>query len=65
MWNTVPIQDGTPPAAFPPIYTDQTTKLDVTPAYTALAGLAAGSAGMRILGQRDKNEQGQDNSKEE
>jgi len=65
MWNTVPIQDGTPPAAYPPIHTEQHSKLDMAPGYTALAGLAVGSAGMRILGQRGKNEQGQDNSKEE
>jgi hydrogenase small subunit len=65
MWNTVPIQDATPPAAFPPIHTDRTSKIDVTPAYTALAGLAVGAAGMRVHGQRDKREQGQDNSKEE
>jgi len=65
MWNTVPIQDATPPAAYPPIFTDRTTKLDVTPGYAAFAGLAAGAAATRVMTQRDKKEQGKDSSKEE
>lgn len=65
MWGTVPIQDATPPAAFPPLRTDRTTKLDVTPGYTALAGLAVGAAATRIASQRDKKEQDQKSSKEE
>ena len=53
MYNTVPIQDATPPSAYPPIVTDRKEGIDVTPAYTALAGAAVGAAAVRMLKKDD------------
>lgn len=49
MYNTVPIQDATPPSTYPPIITERKEGIDVTPAYTALAGAAVGAATVRML----------------
>ncbi|MDT8440250.1 MAG: hydrogenase small subunit [Desulfuromonadales bacterium] len=56
LWATVPIQDATPPAGFPPISTDRTRTLDVTPAYAALAGAVAGAAGVKMTRKSDRPE---------
>ena len=47
--NTVPLQQVTPPAAYPPIHTEHRQDVDFTPTYGALAGLAVGAAGMNML----------------
>ncbi|TRO82401.1 hydrogenase small subunit [Trichloromonas acetexigens] len=49
MWGTVPIKDATPPSLYPPIVTDLKKSVDVTPAYAALAGVAAGVVGAQVL----------------
>ncbi len=61
LWKTVPITQMTPPAAYPPIFTDHGKGIDVTPAYAALAGAAAGVVGLNALrNRRDKDSQDQD-----
>lgn len=61
MWAKEPIHEATPPATYPPIYTDRKQDLDWTPGYTALAGLAAGAVGMKALGKgKDSTERDQD-----
>jgi len=52
--GTVAIADATPPSLYPPILTDQTKPIDVTPAYAALAGAAAGAVGARVF-KKDKD----------
>jgi len=52
MFKTVPIKDATPPAAYPPIFTDRKKCVDLTPAYAAAAGAVAGAAGTRIFGKK-------------
>jgi len=52
MWTPVPIKNVTPPAAYPPIFTDHRQAIDVTPGYAALAGLAAGVVGTRVMGKK-------------
>jgi hydrogenase small subunit len=59
--NTVPITAGTPPALFPPILTDNTKPIDVTPAYAALAGVAAGVVGAGVV----KRKNGADNDSQD
>ncbi len=56
MWGTVPIQNATPPAAYPPIFTDNKKSIDVTPGYAALAGIAAGVVGAKVLKKSDDSE---------
>jgi hydrogenase small subunit len=53
MFNTVPITDATPPALYPPVHSDHTKAIDITPAYVALAGAAVGAVGMRLSGKKD------------
>jgi len=55
MHNIVPIQDATPPAAYPPIYTSHEQKVDFSPTYGAVAGIAAGAVGMNMLKKRDND----------
>jgi hydrogenase small subunit len=62
MWTPVPINQVTPPASYPPIFTDNRTPVDVTPGYAALAGIAAGVVGTRVLGKKSTD---QDRGKEE
>lgn len=57
MWGIVPIADGAPPAAYPPIFTDQKKSVSVTPAYAALAGAAAGVVGLRTLSKKKSSDQ--------
>ncbi len=64
MWGTVPIKDATPPAAYPPIFTDRKQKIDVTPGYAALAGAAAGAVGVRMF-RKKPAETSQDQDREE
>lgn len=45
MWNTVPLQGVTAPAAYPPLMTDHKKSVDLTPGYAALAGAAAAIVG--------------------
>lgn len=52
LWTPVPISNATPPAAYPPIITDHKQQLDLTPGYAALAGVAAGVVGTRVLGRK-------------
>jgi hydrogenase small subunit len=52
MWDTVPISNATPPASYPPILTDHKQKIDVTPGYAALAGLAAGVVGTKVMAKK-------------
>lgn len=52
MWDTVPIAGVTPPGLYPPITTDNKASIDVTPGYAALAGLAAGAVGAKVLGKK-------------
>jgi hydrogenase small subunit len=52
----VPVKDMTPPAAYPPIFTDRKSAIDVTPGYAALAGVAAGVVGMRLAGKKSGEE---------
>ncbi len=49
MWATVPIKEATPPAAYPPIFTDRKKSVDFTPGYAALAGAAAGAVGVKLV----------------
>ncbi|HEX9874879.1 MAG TPA: hydrogenase small subunit [Deferrimonas sp.] len=56
MWTPVPVKDMTPPAAYPPIFTDRKSAIDVTPGYAALAGVAAGVVGMRLAGKKSGEE---------
>ena len=60
MWGTVPIKDATPPSLYPPIVTDRKTSVDVTPAYAALAGVAAGVVGVQVM----KKKPGRDEDRE-
>ncbi len=59
MHATVPIQGVTPPAAYPPIHTVHEQKVDFSPTYGALAGLAAGAAGVNMLKKRDGDNGGE------
>lgn len=52
MWNTVPLSTVTPPSTYPPIITDNKKSIDVTPGYAALAGLAAGAVGTKVMGKK-------------
>lgn len=52
MWNPLPPATVTPPASYPPIVTDNRKSVDLTPGYTALAGLAAGVVGARVMGKK-------------
>lgn len=55
MWTAVPIKEVTPPASYPPVFADHKQKVDVTPGYAALAGVAAGVVGMRAAGKKSKD----------
>lgn len=57
MHATVPLQQVTPPAAYPPIVTEHQQGVDFTPTYGALAGLAVGAAGMNMLKKGNGGEQ--------
>ncbi len=58
MWTPVPIAGVTPPALYPPVFTDNRKPIDLTPGYTALAGAAAGVVGLKVLGKKPtKNDQ--------
>jgi hydrogenase small subunit len=52
MWDIVPIAGATPPGTYPPIMTDNKKSIDVTPGYAALAGLAAGAVGAKVMGKK-------------
>jgi hydrogenase small subunit len=52
MWNPLPPNTVTPPASYPPIVTDNRKSVDLTPGYTALAGLAAGVVGARVMSKK-------------
>lgn len=52
LFAPVPVQNATPPAAYPPIVTEQRQDIDFSPTYGALAGIAVGAAGMNILRKR-------------
>lgn len=56
MWETVPLNTITPPAGYPPIVTDNRKQVDLTPGYTALAGLAAGVVGARVMGKKSDSD---------
>ena len=58
MWTPVPITGVTPPALYPPIFTDNSKPVDLTPGYTALAGAAAAVVGMKVLGKKRKGRPG-------
>ncbi len=60
MWTPLPPKTVTPPAAYPPIFTDRKQKVDLTPGYAALAGLAGGALGARVLGKTSDNSQDTD-----
>jgi hydrogenase small subunit len=60
MWGIVPLQQVTPPASYPPVFTDHKQPLDATPAYAALAGVAAGVVGMRTLAKKSGDGKDQD-----
>jgi len=64
MWDVVPLKEVTPPAAYPPVFTDHKQGIDATPGYAALAGLAAGVVGNRVLNKSADGKQ-QDAGKEE
>ncbi|RMF70110.1 MAG: twin-arginine translocation signal domain-containing protein [Alphaproteobacteria bacterium] len=52
MWIPLPPKTVTPPAAYPPLFTERKQKLDWTPGYAALAGIAGGVLGSRVLGKK-------------
>jgi hydrogenase small subunit len=64
MWTPVPIKEATPPSLYPPVFTDHRKSLDLTPAYTALAGAAAGVVGTRVLGSKNGRDAGDADEKE-
>jgi hydrogenase small subunit len=64
MYDTVPLQGVTPPAAYPPIFTTQQQKVDFSPTYGALAGLAVGAAGVNVLKKRSAGQDGNRDGKE-
>jgi hydrogenase small subunit len=55
LWTAVPIKNVTPPASYPPVFADHKQKVDVTPGYAALAGVAAGVVGMRAAAKKPKD----------
>lgn len=59
MYGTVPIDHPTPPAGYPPVFTDNKKPVDFSPTYAALAGVAAGVVGVRTWGKK-KGENGDD-----
>lgn len=59
--NPVPIINVTPPAAYPPIVTDHTKKVDLAPLYAGLAGLAAGAVAMKTI---DRMKKGKDQNQD-
>lgn len=61
LWKEVPVHQVTPPASYPPLVTDHRKKVDLTPGYAALAGIAAGVVGVKTLG---KGGSGKDGSEE-
>ena len=50
LWKKIPVHEVTPPASYPPLVTEHRQKVDLTPGYTALAGIAAGVVGTKVLG---------------
>jgi len=52
MWQPLPPKTVTPPAAYPPIFTDRRKPVDLTPGYAALAGIAGGVMGAKVLGKK-------------
>jgi hydrogenase small subunit len=56
MWDTVPLNTVTPPSTYPPIMTDNKKSIDVTPGYAALAGLAAGAVGAKVMGKKSDSD---------
>jgi len=60
LWETVPLSTVTPPASYPPIVTDNTMSLDLTPGYVALAGAAAGFVGSRVMDKKSTSESDKD-----
>ena len=50
LWKEVPVHEVTPPASYPPLVTDHRKKVDLTPGYAALAGVAAGVVGTKVFG---------------
>ena len=57
MWGTVPIKDAPPPSLYPPSVTDMKKAVDVTPVYAALAGVAAGVVGTRVMAKKSAKEE--------
>jgi hydrogenase small subunit len=64
LWTPAQIAGVTPPALYPPVFTDHKMSIDLTPGYTAIAGAAAAVVGMKVLGKKPGSDESDRDGKE-